>query len=467
MRNALGLFAVVVVGCASTAAVAPKPAATRPPIAWDGPALERWLGEQLVERGVVGAAVVVVRDGQTVLARGYGTRVAGQQAAVTVDTPFAIGSVTKQLTCAAAYLLADQGKLALTDPVARWYPQLPRAAEVTLADLGAHVAGYRDYYPLDYRDARMAAAIAPDALIAEYGAHQDFAPRARLSYSNTGYVVLGRVIEKVSGMGFGAFLAANVFQPLGMAHSAFGAPPAGAAEGHTALLRGPVERAVPEADGWALGAFGVYASAADLARWDVAFASGAILSEAARRALASPTPLSDGRTAEYSCGLGVRRRGGELVLGHAGAVEGFFAFNAIIPRTRSAVVLLVNDARRDVGDLHDLLVDRLLQRPADVPAVAGATPEEAARAVFEQLQRGQLDRARLGADLNGVLDARRLAEVAPRMRALGTPKITLRSRSERGGLEVTRLDFELATQTLEVVMFREPGGTIRQFQFSE
>ncbi|MEO8706212.1 MAG: serine hydrolase domain-containing protein, partial [Kofleriaceae bacterium] len=269
MHRAFAL-ALALAACHASAAAprAPKPAL---PSTLDPAAIDAWLAAELADRGVVGAQLVIVHEGATVLAKGYGTRSAGAAEPVTPDTPFAIGSVSKQLTCAAANLLADDGKLGFEDKVAKYYPELVRAADISLDDLGAHFSGYRDYYPLDYMDARMAAPIAPDDLLAKYaGMPLDFEPRSRWSYSNTGFVLLGRVVEKVSGLAFGTFLEQRIFQPLEMTHTRFGPPPTAAA-GHTAFLVGPVVRAAAEADGWAIGAFGVYSTANDLARWDLAF----------------------------------------------------------------------------------------------------------------------------------------------------------------------------------------------------
>lgn len=442
------------------AIAAPAP----PPIALDPAAIDAWLADELRARGAVGAAAAVVRDGATIFAKGYGTRAVGTRAPIGPDTPFSIGSVSKQLTCAAALLLADDGKLAMDDKVAKYYPQLTRAGDITLDDLGAHLAGYRDYYPLDYLDARMAAPIVPDDLLAKYaGMPLDFEPRSRGSYSNTGFMLLARIVERVSGLAFGTFLHQRIFAPLGMTHSSFGAPPPDAASGHDAFLLGPVERTTPEATGWALGAFGVYASAADLVRWDLALSTGEILSDASRRTLTSPHRTADGRYRMYGCGLSMRIERGETVLSHSGAVEGFHASNTFVPRTRSAVVLLVNDARVDLSDLDRVLVALLLQHPADIPTVPGPPPATVALDLVRQLQRGRLDRSALGDDFNGWLDDKRLATVATRLRVLGDPSVTITERGERGAMEVTKFDLVFPARTLHATMFRSPLGKIHQF----
>src|SRR6185312_15992668 len=134
----------------------------------------------------------------------------------------AVGSVTKQFTCACVLLLAQDGKLSVDDKVEKYYPELTRAGDVTLRDLMSHTSGYPDDYPLDFVDRRLRQPIPGDALLTKYaGGNLDFEPGSRWSYSNTGYILLGRVIEKASGKPFGRFLEERVLVPLGMMHSAF------------------------------------------------------------------------------------------------------------------------------------------------------------------------------------------------------------------------------------------------------
>jgi CubicO group peptidase (beta-lactamase class C family) len=439
-----------------------------PPTTLDAAAIEAWVASQLEKRGVVGAALGVVRDGKTIVARGFGRRRLGSDTPVDADTPFAIGSVSKQLTCAAVLSLVDDGKLAMTDTVAKYYPKLTRAADITLDDLGANISGYRDYYPMDYTDARMRVPIEPDALLAQYaGMPLDFEPRTRTSYSNTNFVLLGRIAERVSGMPLPKLLETKVLAPLGMTRTR-SSPGTDAATGHFAFQLEDVEIEPAEASGWLLGAADVYSTVNDLVRWDLALADGKILSEAGRAALAKTHRLRDGRIVSYGCGLGTSVRRNEQLLGHTGAVAGFFAYNTVVPRTRSAVILLSNDARIDVSDIQDRLVNLVVDTPAEVPTIRGPAPEVAARQMFEQLQRGKVDRELLGEDLAGYFNDVNVAKAAPRLRALGEPtKIRPGRRSERGGWEVTRFDFVFPERTLEATMFRSPDGKIRQFQLSK
>jgi CubicO group peptidase (beta-lactamase class C family) len=440
------------------------PAAVPAPLAWDATAVDAWLKKRVEDSGAVGVAVVVVRDGKTVLAKGYGKKRGDANELVTPDTPFAIGSLSKQFACAAIYTLVDRGQLAMTDPVAKWYPDLNRAADITLADLGAHISGYRDFYPLDYVDERMTKPIAADDLIAQYAKAipLDFEPRTRWSYSNTGFVILARVVEKVSGMPYGKALEQWIFQPLGM--TATTARPASAATGHVSFLLDGAKPAPFEADQWMLGAGDIWASANDLAKWDVAFAEGKLLSPQSRQAIETPRVLQSGRGASYSCGQFLRIQRGETILSHNGWVGGFFTYNAIVPRTRSAVIVLTNDEYNQVVDVGERMLAWITMDEA-IPVPAGAPSADVARDLIVSLQRGKVDRSLLGDDASAYFDDARVAAASAKLRDLGTPTVTVTSRSERGALEHTSLSIAFPSKTVSASMFRSTDGKIRQLLF--
>ena len=444
---------------------APKPATEKPafPIAFDAAAVDTWVGAQVAARGAVGASLVVIRDGKVVLARGYGKLRGDADDAVTADTPFALGSISKQFLCTAAYQLVDNGQLAMTDAIAKWYPSVTRAADITLADIGGHTAGYRDYYPLDYIDARMAKPIAPDDLIAQYATLPlDFEPNARWSYSNTGFVLLARVVEKVAGKPYDTLLDETIFKPLGMTAST--ARPANAASGHVSFLLDGAKPTPFEGDGWLFGAGDIWASANDVAKWDLALLDGKLLSPASHRALATARPLANGKSSGYSCGWFVSTNRGEVVLSHSGWVGGFHTRNAIVPRTKAAVVLLTNDEWTNVTDIADRILGLIITEDA-APVVAGPPAADAARDLILALQRGTLDRTKLGDDLNAHFDDARIAAAAAKLKDLGPPTVTAMARRERGGWEVTPLSIAFPSKTVTATMFRSPDGKIRQLLF--
>jgi CubicO group peptidase (beta-lactamase class C family) len=444
----------------STPARTMKPAF---PVTFEADVVDAWVAAEVAERGAVGMSLVVIENGKVVLAKGYGKARGDSHELVTADTPFALGSVSKQFLCTAAYMLVDRGQLAMTDSIAKWYPNVTRSADITLADLGGHTAGYRDYYPLDYVDTRMTKPIAPDDLIAQYATMPlDFEPGARWSYSNTGFVLLARVVEKVSGMPYGKYLEEQIWKPLGMMASI--ARPANAATGHVSFVLDGAQPEPREADGWLFGAGDIWASANDVAKWDLALLDGKLLSPDSHRALATARTLANGKSSGYSCGWSVGLNRNEVVLQHGGWVGGFHTRNVIVPRKKSAVIILTNDEYTRVTGIADKILGLLTAEHA-APAVAGPPAATAARDLVLALQRGAVDRTKLGEDLSDYFDDTRVAAAAAKLRALGLPTVTVTRVGERGGWEVTGLSIAFPAKTITATMFRSPDGKIRQLLF--
>jgi CubicO group peptidase (beta-lactamase class C family) len=475
LRAPLRLLLVPLLALACARAPAGERPPARPPVLagpvelppLDVPAIDEYFAAQMKTRAVVGASLVVVQGGEVVLERTYGLASTASGAVVDADTAFAIGSISKQFVCVAALQLADDGKLSLDDSVAKYFPDLTRASEITLDDLGSHMSGYPDFYPLDFIDRRMMQPIAPDDLLTRYAkVPLEYEPRTRYSYSNTGFIVLGRVIEKVAARLLRDVMSERLFAKLGMTHTSFD-PPMGApglAAGHISIALGDPQPAPREADGWINAAGGVYSTARDMVKWNMALADGKLLSAASMQRMATAHTLPDGRSTDYGCGIGVRKMAGETVLSHSGAVSGFAAYNAVIPRTRSAVTLLVNTEGGSAGEVQQHILAMLVGPITFVPKVDGPPAKDVALALLQQLQRGELDRTKLGEEFSAFFDAARLAEAAPRLKALGDPKkVTAGEARGRGGMEVTTIHFEFASKTVKALLYRTPYGIVQEF----
>jgi len=433
--------------------------------------VDSYVAGQVKTKGFVGLSMAVMKDGEVVFAKGYGKSSLKSGQNVTPQTLFGAGSVTKQLTSACVLLLAEEGKLSVNDKVAKYYPDLTRAKEITLYDLMTHVSGYPDYYPLDFVDRRMAKPIDPDKLIAEYASGKlDFEPGTRWSYSNTGYIILGRVVERVSGRPFAQFLEERILKPAGMVDSVYEPKPEhkGLATGYTSFMLGEPSAAIPEADGWVLAAGGLFTTPTDLARWDLALMKGKLLKPASIDLMTKPRVLADGRTKNYGCGLFVVPANGEIVLRHGGAVSGFLANNSLMPRTKSAFVMMTNGDHVDAGALYlELLTLFLrsqdLETPA-VPKVKGPPAKVAALSLFHQMQSGEIDRDKLGEEFNHFLSEERVQEAKQRLKALGEPdRLEIEDTHERGGMEVVVIRFYFKNAKMKGSLYRTPDGKIQQF----
>lgn len=445
-----------------------------PPSRFDLEQIDQYVAAQVEKKGLVGLAVAIMRDGQIVFAKGYGKRSLDPARPVEPETSFAVGSVTKQFTCACILLLAEEGKLSVHDRVAKYYPQLTQASQITLLDLMNHTSGYPDYYPLDFVDRRMLQPISLTGLLQQYaGGKLDFEPGSRFSYSNTGYILLGGVVEQVTGKSFGEFLQQRILTPLKMEHSRYRSADglASAARGYNGFALGPAEPAIPEAAGWIDAAGALWASAPDLLRWDLALISGQVLKPASFDQMKAPRQLSTGKISNYGCGLGTAINNGEVVLQHTGAVSGFAAFNAVMPRTRSALVVLSNTEHISAVPLRTELFNLLLKDISElgnpeVPRVEGPEAKEVVQKFFEQLQAGQVDRANLGEEFNLFLTAERIESARARLAALGKPeRVEADVPSERGGMQVVRVTLTFKDARLRASLYRTPTGRIEQLLF--
>jgi CubicO group peptidase (beta-lactamase class C family) len=217
-------------------------------------------------------AVLVAKDGKPLLSRGYGGANLEWDIPATPDTKFRLGSITKQFTGMAILLLEEQGKLAVTDPVSKHIPEAPESwSGVTIHHLLTHTSGIPSFTSLpDYPKTNALPAPPIETMKRVTGMPLEFAPGARFKYSNTGYTLLGLIIERASGMDYAAFMRRNIFSPLGMTDTGYHDQKsilpkfaAGYSRGAKGLVpAGHIDMSIPHAAG------SLYSTVLDLMKWD-------------------------------------------------------------------------------------------------------------------------------------------------------------------------------------------------------
>ncbi|MDQ6829121.1 MAG: beta-lactamase family protein [Gemmatimonadota bacterium] len=436
------------------------------------------VGAEMRKQHSVGISVALVRGGKIALSKGYGSASLSPSVPVDTGTRFSIGSVTKEFTATLLLLLQEDHKLSAHDTLAKWFPNLTRAREITLIDLVNHVSGYRDYYPLDFVDREMSLPTTYDKVIDEYATRPlDFDPGTRWSYSNTGYTILGRVLERVSGKPLGTLMEERIFRPLGMKQSVY--EPAHIerqASGYMSWALGDPEPAPPEGQGWIGAPGGIWSTANDLARWDLALMRPGFLTPASRALLFGERILRDGTPTGYAGGLGVGQSGGRTIYQHGGATSGFSATNIFIPADSAAVVLLSNTDRnvtpapllRLVSTPRQMASEpaapRRAQTPMTPPTPRGLTAMAAAVDFFAQLQRGQVDRTQLADDYAAFLTPARVAGAARTLAPLGeVTRAEVLAIRERGGMQVATVRLTAGDRAITTLMYRAPSGAIEQY----
>lgn len=256
--------------------------------------VDRTVTDTLAKSGVPSASIAIVRGGRIVYARAYGKQ--AETGTTRDDAPYQIASVSKQFTAAAILLLQREGKLSLDDTVAKYIPDITGGDTITNRQLLSHTAGLQDYWPQDYSFKAMATPVTPQQIVDRWAKKPlDFTPGTQWQYSNTGYVVAGLIVEKVSGQKLLDFLQARIFKPLGMtAYDQDLAIGPNFPQGYGRAALGPIRPVTPAAHGWLYAAGELSMSARALATWDVARLDRSRLTDNANFYF-TPTTLGDYR----------------------------------------------------------------------------------------------------------------------------------------------------------------------------
>jgi CubicO group peptidase (beta-lactamase class C family) len=333
-------------------------------------AIDRLLAETY-PAGEPGAAVLVERDGKVLLRQGYGMASLELGVPIRPEMVFRLGSITKQFTAFAILKLVEQGKLALGDDITRYLPDYPTHGQaITIEHLLTHTSGIKSYTDLPVWRKVMRSDLSVAEMIDLWKDEPaDFAPGEKWLYDNSGYFLLGAILEKVTGRPYGDWLAENVFTPLGLAHTRYG-DDAPIVPGRVAGYQGSsghYENApyISMTQPYAAGA--LVSTVDDLARWSAALLSGAALRPDLLARMTTPYRLKNGRATGYGYGLAVGTYEGHRLIGHGGGINGFATQLLNLPDDRLVVVVLSNNPnhRPDPGMLAMRIAARLIGKPLE------------------------------------------------------------------------------------------------------
>lgn len=440
-----------------------------PASAQGDPRIDAFVRDEMARQKIPGVAVGVVRNGGITVAQGYGLANVEHGAAVTPSTIFQSGSVGKQFTAAVVMLLVEDGKLALSDSLATFFPDgPPHWQRVTVRHLLTHTSGIPDYTDgtIDYRRDQTEDEMVKFA----YGLKPEFEPGARWNYSNTGYVLLGAVVRKVSGQFYGDVLRERVFTPLGMRTariiSESDIVPQRAAGYRLAggILKNQ-EWVAPQLNTTADGA--LYLSLQDMLAWDAGIRAGRVLAAGSWQQVFTPVTLNSGRTYPYGFGWGVDAFAGRPAQRHGGSWQGFKTHIARFPADGLTIIVLANLAQADPERISDgvaALVDPKLSRPELKPVASGDPGMDLrvkrllADAAAEKLTAQEFAYVRAGFFPGA---ARAYASLLREAGAL--VGLTLLENRELGDDRVYTYDVRLARRTLRLRVAVAPDGKLAAF----
>ncbi|MFC2141096.1 serine hydrolase domain-containing protein [Acidobacteriota bacterium] len=300
-----------------------------------------------------GAAVLAVKDGKIILRKGYGMANLELGIPIKPEMVFRIGSITKQFTAVAIIKLVEEGKLSVTDDITKYLKDYPtHGHKITIHHLLNHTSGIKSYTNVQKMFSLMRKDMTVKELI-DFFKNQpmDFAPGAAYLYNNSGYVLLGAIIEKISGKSYETYIHENIFKPLGMSSSYYGSNtriiPLRASgykkEKKDIMNADYLSMTLPYAAGSLLS------TVDDLHRWYQALEAGKVISQKSLEQMYTPTKLNNGKTQNYGYGWSLGTLFEEKIIHHGGGINGFSTYALRVPEKKVFVTVLTNFPERQAS----------------------------------------------------------------------------------------------------------------------
>ena len=372
---------------------------------------DRLLSERY-QPGQPGVAALVARDGQVVYRKAFGTANLELDVPMTPDMVFRIGSITKQFTAVAILQLLEQGKLNLNDEITKFILDYPtQGHKITIHHLLNHTSGIKSYTSMSEFSMILRKDHSPSQIIEIFKDEpMDFAPGERYLYNNSGYILLGYIIEKVSGQSYEEFVNEHLFKPAGMINSLYG--------NDKIVLKNRAYGYQPSGSGYAnadylsitlpYAAGSLMSTVDDLFKWNQALQSGKLLKKETLELAFKPGKLNDGTPMTYGYGWEMGNLQGSPVIVHGGGIHGFISYAIWLPQENVVVILLQNSTGSAPEDLAHQMAAMTIGKPFDFKEIPVAenilqdytgvyeTPAEVKRAIF--VEDGKLFSQRTGAN---------------------------------------------------------------------
>jgi len=419
-----------------------------------GSKVDNFVNSSIRQQKIPGLALAVMRDGQIIKAQGYGLSNIELNAPASPQTVFQSGSVGKQFTATGVMMLVEEGKVGLDDKITKYFPGAPETwNKITIRNLLTHTSGIKDYtdknfdYRRDYTE--------EDLLKILQKLPFDFAPGDKWSYSNSGYMLLGILIRKVTGKFYGDFLQERIFRPLGMTTTRIISEQdivPNRAAGYR-LVKGVIknqEWVSPSLNTTADGS--LYFTVLDLAKWDAALYTEKLIKRSSLDEIWTPVKLSDGKPYPYGFGWRVHEMNGHRLIEHGGSWQGFTTGISRYVGDKLTVVALTNlDSRHArpeeiIHGVAGLYVPALTPPPPAKP-IEDKEPQVTAlfRGLLRKIEEGKADAEAFTEEARKKWFPDRIKEFQESLEDFGPAKtVDLLERKEEAGLRsyVYRLTFE-------------------------
>jgi D-alanyl-D-alanine carboxypeptidase len=416
----------------------------------------------LAQGPVAGVSVAVVKGRDTIVMKGYGLADIENDVPATAQTVHRIGSITKQFTAAAIMRLVDEGKLALDDTLGKLLPSAqPAWRGVTLRRLLNHTSGIRSYTSTGPRwQRRWREDMSPDTIVGLVRDDTlDFKPGAQWRYNNTGYVLLGMIIERASGKPYATYLEETFYRPLGLSQTYYCSQRPiikRRAQGYERVGSQLVNAEyLSMTQPFSAGA--LCSTVGDLIAWQRALTGGRVVRAASYAAMTTPETLTDGKALTYGFGLGVGRLESHRRVSHGGGINGFITDLSYYPDDTLHIAVLANTSPSNPGRLSEQIARVTLGLPLRT-APAGVALGAAERAKYIgtytfKTSSGQMMPIRVF-EQGDVLIGQIGGNEPARFIALGNHSFTLQQDPD------VRITFILNGERVTKLTAVQPGGTI-------
>jgi CubicO group peptidase (beta-lactamase class C family) len=346
--------------------------------------------------------------------------------------------------------------------VGKYIPGLTRGNEVTIREILSHTSGYQDYWPEDYVMTPMLKPESAQQIMDTWAKKPlDFEPGTKWQYSNTNFVIAGKIVEAVTGAPLMDLLVSRIFRPLGMT-SVWNSDETKLTQADaTAYYRhalGPLRVAPREGRGWMFAAGELAMTAHDLALWDQSLIAQTLLKPDSYKQMFTEVMLKDGKGTHYGLGVEVKDRDGHRSIEHTGEVSGFVSDNEVLVDDGVAVAVLTNqDAVGAASTIAHLAAPAVLNTPL-------SEAETQALDIYRGLEQGQIDQTLLAPNLSDYFTAEALADFRQSLAPLGEP-LTFHQASEqlRGGMTFRAFQIVYPGKRLTLTTYTYPDGKLEQY----
>lgn len=431
--------------------------------------VDKFVQEAMRARHVPGMSIAVVRDGKVEYAKGYGLADLEKKVAATPSTVYKVGSVSKQFTSTIILQLMNKGKLKLEDPVGKFLKEAPAAwKDVTIWHLLTHTSGIKSYTSMDDFGSRVNTKVDRKKFMAYIGPQaMDFVPGEQWRYNNSGYFLLGLIIEEITKEPLARVLEGSIFKPLHMDSTrliASGEKIKGLAQGYDPTLTGS-KVTEPMDMSWPYAAGSIVSTVEDLAKWDAALYNASILPQQTWELAWKPVMTTKGASTLYGFGWSIEQLGKTLLIGHGGDIPGFNADIVRLPSKKLTVIALCNldpgittKVTREIAGIVDS--ELKVEKPKPVE---DKQPELTAkdRTLLDQLRAGTAKADDFSEPLGKLLFPDQYKELAAQLKALGSVKSMTLIREMAGkGNQLRHYQLEFDNATIRLIVGRSTDGKV-------